>query len=73
MKEPVIVQKISQFRDGSLNLKFGSPVFFDYQPSSHVDLLNLRLFTYPSFEVLDYQPPSKRQLGRHLSMGASRP
>ena len=34
MKEPVIVQKISQLREGNLNLKFGSPVCFIYQPTS---------------------------------------
>lgn len=32
MKEPVTVQKISQLREGSLNLKFGSPVCFVYKP-----------------------------------------
>ena len=39
MKEPVIVQKISQLREGSLNLKFGSPVRFVYQPIILLGLL----------------------------------
>ena len=34
MKEPVMNQKISQLREGSLNLKFGIPARADNQPYS---------------------------------------
>ena len=53
-----MVQKISQFREGSLNLKLGRPVCLLFQPT---------WFTGPSKVGLAHHP--KRWISSHLGSG----